>query len=87
MWVFDVNQRNVGASAAGAALTTLTQYGSNAPSFGGDMLSDPVAQTTAGAFVNTGCGNAADYYQAKFSLPTNINTVRQGAAGRSGNAN
>ena len=40
------------------------------------MLSDPVAEVSANYFVNSGCADTLDYYQATFPVPVNINTVR-----------
>jgi len=66
LFIFDVNQRNVGASAAGATLSLGTTYGTNVAAYGGDMLADPVATISPGYFANSGCGVTTDYYQAIF---------------------
>ena len=76
LWVFDVNQRVAGASAAGASLSMLTTYYPNIAAYGGDMLSDPVALISPNLFANSGCGDTLDYYQAVFPAPVNINSVR-----------
>ena len=47
LYVFDVNQRSLGLSAAGANLSAGSIYGTNYASFGGDNLADPIANAAS----------------------------------------
>ena len=81
--MFDINNRNVGASAAGAVLTASSTYSTNLPKYGGDMLMDPYLYVASNQFVNDACSATSDYYQAVFppaagyagGLPIPISTV------------
>ena len=84
LYVFDVNQRDVGASAVGAVLSMGTTYGTNYASYGGDNLADPFADVTTGQFANTGCTDTSDFYKAVFppaagfpnGFPIGVSNVR-----------
>ena len=66
LFIFDVNGRNVGATAAGAALSLTTTYSPNYAYYGGDFLADPYVYDPLQIFVNAGCSATSDYYQAIF---------------------
>ena len=79
LYVFDVNQRSLGFTAAGANVSMGTTYGSNFASYGGDNLADPIALIATQQFANSGCAGTttADYYQAVFpgGAPALVSTV------------
>ena len=83
IFVFDVTNRNVGASAAGAVLSLTTTFGTNVAAYGGDLNADPWAAALLGTFVNAGCTAITDYYTARFpaapgypnGYPTAVSTV------------
>ena len=78
LFVFDINGRNLGASAAGASVSLSSQYGTNAAQYGADLLADPNVAEATGAFVNAGCTAPSDYYTVNFpptSNPTAISTI------------
>jgi len=74
LFVFDVNGRDVGATAAGAVTSLTSTYGTNYASYGGDLLADAYANELTQAFVNAGCSALSDYYQVTFA-PTRISTI------------
>ena len=78
LFVFDVNNRNVGATAAGATEKLTSTYGTNVASYGADLMADPNLAETTGAFVNAGCTALSDYYSVTFkpvANPTQISMI------------
>ena len=69
LMVFDINNRDVSASAAGAVLSATSTYQvnvNNAPMYGGDLQCDPATQVLSQQFYNAACNTTSDYYQATF---------------------
>ena len=68
LFLFDVNGRNVAASAAGAttSLSTTALGGGLGAAFGGDLLADPWVQSAASQYVSASCTGYSDAYTVMF---------------------